>query len=120
DATLRLLPLQSDSGDDLVRPQTLRKDPLSKVVRPVANRRWRQREHERERVALTDDVDAYHVLACLAATATFVAAPLVEWALGASLGTAGPGDVRIRSGYTRLSVHARTCRRPALAGKCRR
>src|SRR5690606_18512441 len=39
---------------------------------------------------------------------------------GASLGTAGPGEVRIRSGYARLSVHARTCRRLPLAGECRR
>src|SRR5690606_24206442 len=43
DAAAGLLPLKPDASDDLMRPQALRKDPLSKVVRPVANRRWRQR-----------------------------------------------------------------------------
>src|SRR5690606_21736191 len=60
------------------------------------------------------------VLAGLTSTTAFVGSPLVQRAFGASLGTAGPSEVRIRSGYARLSVHARTCRRLTLAGECRR
>src|SRR5690606_40158572 len=78
DAAAGLLPLKPDPCDYLMWPQALRKDPLSKVVRPVANRRRRQSQHKREDIAFTDDIDAHHVLAGLTSTTAFVGSPLVQ------------------------------------------
>src|SRR5690606_33307668 len=117
DASPRLLPLKPDASDDLMRPKTAAQHSLSEVVGPIADRRRRQRQHERKRLAFTEDVQAHHVLACLAATATFVAAPLIERAGGAGLFPAGPIHLGVGRRHTGFPVHAGARRRLPLAGE---
>src|SRR5690606_29608664 len=79
DAGPGLLPLEPDPGYDLMRPKTAAKHSLSEVVGPIADRRRRQGQHERKRLAFTKDVQAHHVLACLAG-AVIGASELIELA----------------------------------------